>query len=120
MRRACILLKVLFTKDFCLPPQTPSRSTHANASAARGLACASRTRAFFFGGGCKFPEIGTMWQIGVLAGKPCTFLDHKMGNFGRFGTTKIRRDFPRGLAMKWQVPSTCLDASKVWGFYWNL
>ena len=37
-------------------------------------------------------EIGTMWQIGVLTGKPCTFLA-QMGHFRRFGTTKIGRDF---------------------------
>ena len=26
------------------------------------------------GGGAYMREIGTMWQIGVLTGKPCTFL----------------------------------------------
>ena len=49
-----------------------------------------------------FPlRIGTMWQIGVLTGKPCTFRS-KMGHFRRFGTTKIRRDF-RGInrASEW-------------------
>ena len=28
----------------------------------------------FLGGGWYMREIGTMWQIGVLTGKPCTFL----------------------------------------------
>ena len=39
-------------------------------------------------------ELGTvtMWQIGGLTGKPCTFLS-KVGHFWRFGCTKIRRDF---------------------------
>ena len=37
-------------------------------------------------------EIGAMWQLGVLTGKPCTFLV-KMGHFQRFGTIKMRRDF---------------------------
>ena len=29
------------------------------------------------GGGLHTREIGTMWQIGVLTGKPCTFLAQK-------------------------------------------
>ena len=47
------------------------------------------------GGGTPYMrEIGTTWQIGVLTawGKPCTFWS-KMGQFRRFGTTKIRWDF---------------------------
>ena len=44
------------------------------------------------GGGMR--EIGTMWQIGVLTGKPCIFWS-KIGHFRRFGSTKIRKDFRR-------------------------
>ena len=36
-------------------------------------------------------EIGTMWQIGVLTGKPRTFLVQNC-HVWRFGTTKIRRE----------------------------
>ena len=46
------------------------------------------------GGGLHMRETGTMWQIGVLTGKPCTF-GAQMGHFRRFGTTRIRRDFRR-------------------------
>ena len=34
------------------------------------------------GGGVYMREIGTMWQIGVLTAKPCTFLGPKWVIFG--------------------------------------
>ena len=58
-------------------------------------------------------EIGTMWQIGVLTGKPCTFLDQN-GSFSAFWHYKNKERLSRGLAIKWQVPSTCLDGSRKW------
>ena len=59
-------------------------------------------------------EIGTMWQIGVLAGKPCTFLGPKWVIFGVLGHYKNKERLSRGLGMKWRIPSTCLDASRNW------
>ena len=44
------------------------------------------------GGGGYMREIGTMWQIGVFAGKPCTFV-LKNGSFRRVRTIKTRREF---------------------------
>ena len=42
------------------------------------------------------------------------FFGPKIGHFRRFGTTKIRRDFRRVWTVKWHIPSTCLDASRMW------
>ena len=56
-------------------------------------------------------EIGTMWQIGVLTGKTCTFLVQN-GSFSAFWHYKIKDRHSRGLDVKWHIPSTCLDASK--------
>ena len=56
-------------------------------------------------------EIGTMWQIGVLTGKPCTFLVQN-GSFSAFLHYKNRDRVSRGLDVKWRIPSACLDASK--------
>ena len=39
-------------------------------------------------------EIGTMWQIGVLTGKPC-ILWSKMGHFRRFGNYKNKERLSR-------------------------
>ena len=41
-------------------------------------------------------EIGTMWQIGVLAGKPCTFLVQN-GSFSAFWHYKNKERLSRGL-----------------------
>ena len=60
-------------------------------------------------------EIGTMWQIGVLAGKPCTFLVQN-GSFSAFWHYKNQERLSRGLGVKWHIPSTCLDASRKWFF----
>ena len=56
-------------------------------------------------------EIGTMWQIGVLTGKPCTFLAQN-GSFSAFWHYKNKERLSRGLDVKWHIPSTCLDAFK--------
>ena len=58
-------------------------------------------------------EIGTMWQIGVLTGKPCTFLVQN-GSFSAFRHYKNKERLSRGLDVKWHIPSTCLDASRKW------
>ena len=57
-------------------------------------------------------ETGTMWQIGVLTGKPCTFLV-QAGSFLAFWHHKKWR-VSRGLDVKWHIPSTCHDASRKW------
>ena len=49
---------------------------------ARGRGRGSPGRQRGGGGGRYMREIGTMWQIGVLAGKPCTFLGLKWMIFG--------------------------------------
>ena len=71
------------------------------------------------GGGGYMREIGTMWQIGVLTGKPCTFLDQNR-SFSASWHYKNKEKISRGLAIKWQVPSTCLDGLQKVVFYWNL
>ena len=58
-------------------------------------------------------EIGTMWQIGVLTGKPSTFLV-KNRSFSAFWHYKNKERFSKGLDVKWHIPSTCLDASRMW------
>ena len=58
-------------------------------------------------------EIGTMWQIDVLAGKPCTFLVQN-GSFSAFWHYKNKEGLSRGLDVNWHIPSTCLDASRKW------
>ena len=56
-------------------------------------------------------EIGTMWQIGVLTGKPCTFCVQN-GSFSAFWRYKNKERVSRGLDVKWHIPSLCLDASR--------
>ena len=63
----------------------------------RGGGCSSE------GGGVYMREIGTMWQIGILIGKLCTFFD-QMGHFRRFGTTKNKERLSRGLNVNWHIP----------------
>ena len=58
-------------------------------------------------------EIGTMWQIGVLTRKPCTFWVQN-GSFSAFWRYKNKERLSRGLDVKWHIPSTCLDAFKKW------
>ena len=58
-------------------------------------------------------EIGTMWQIGVLTGKPCTFLVQN-GPFSAFRHYKNKERLSRGLDVKWHIPSICLDFSRKW------
>ena len=58
-------------------------------------------------------EIGTMWQIGVLTGKPCTFLVQNR-SFSAFWHYKNKERLSKGLDIKWHIPSTCLDASRKW------
>ena len=58
-------------------------------------------------------EIGTMWQIGVLTGKLCTFLV-KNRSFSAFWHYKNKERLSKGLDVKWHIPSTCLDASRMW------
>ena len=55
-------------------------------------------------------EIGTTWQIGVLAGKPCTFLVQN-GSFSAFWHYKSKERLLMGSDVKWHIPSTCLDAT---------
>ena len=64
-------------------------------------------------GGMYMREIGTMWQIGVLAGKPCTFLVQN-GSFSAFSQYKNKERLLKGLDVKWHIPSTCLDAFQKW------
>ena len=45
-------------------------------------------------------EIGTMWQIGVLTGKPCTFLVQN-GSFSAFWRYKNKERLSKGLDVKW-------------------
>ena len=61
-------------------------------------------------GGGYMREIGTMWQIGVLKGKPCTFLVQN-GSFSAFWHYKNKERLSRGLDVKWHIPSTSLEAS---------
>ena len=56
-------------------------------------------------------EIGTMWQIGVLTGKPSTFLAQN-GSFSAFWHYKNKERLSRGLNVKWHSPTSCLDASR--------
>ena len=58
-------------------------------------------------------EIGTMWQIGVLTGKPCTFLVQNR-SFSAFWHYKNKEGLSRGLDVKWHIPSSCLDALRKW------
>ena len=58
-------------------------------------------------------EIGTMWQIGVLTEKPCTFLVQTV-SFSVFWHHKNKERLSRGLDVKWHIPSTCLDAPRKW------
>ena len=37
-----------------------------------------------------------------------------------FGAFRNKERLSRGLDVKWHIPSTCLDASRKWFFYWNL
>ena len=67
------------------------------------------------GGGGYIREIGTMWQIGILTGKPCTFLVQN-GLFSAFWHFKNKERLLKGLDVKCHIPSTCLDASKKSGF----
>ena len=54
-------------------------------------------------------EIGTMWQIDILTGKPCTFLVQN-GSFSAFWHYKNKERLSRRLEVKWHVQdSTCLD-----------
>ena len=52
-----------------------------------------------------------MWQIGVLTGKPCTFLVQN-GSFSAFWHYKNKERLSRGLDVKWHIPSSCLDVSR--------
>ena len=54
-----------------------------------------------------------MWQIGVLIGKPRTFLV-KNRSFSAFWHYKNKERLSKGLDVKWHIPSTCLDASRKW------
>ena len=58
-------------------------------------------------------EIGTMWQIGVLTGKPCTFLV-KNRSFSAFWHYKNKGGLSKGLDVNWHIPPTCLDSSRMW------
>ena len=66
-----------------------------------------------WGGYLYMREIGTMWQIGVLTGKPCTFLVQN-GSFSAFWHYKNKERLSKGLDVKLHIPSTCLDASRKW------
>ena len=58
-------------------------------------------------------QIGIMWQIGVLTGKPCAFLVQN-GSFSVFWHYKNKERLLRGSEVKCHIPSTCFDASKTW------
>ena len=58
-------------------------------------------------------EIGTMWQLGGLTGKPCTFLVQN-GSLSAFWHYKNKERLLRGLDVKWDVPSTRLAGSRKW------
>ena len=74
------------------------------------------TRSFFVGviatqNGCgaRFREA----QYAVLIGKPCTFLVYNR-SFSAFCHYKNKERLLKGLDVKWHIPSTCLDASRMW------
>ena len=48
-------------------------------------------------------EVGTMWQIGVLRGKPCTF-SVQNGSFSAFWHYKDKERLSRGWDVKWHIP----------------
>ena len=50
-------------------------------------------------------EIRTMWQIGVLTGKPCIFLVQN-GSFSAFWHYKNKERLAKGLDVKCHIPST--------------
>ena len=56
-------------------------------------------------------EIGTMWQIGVLTGKPCTFFVQN-GSFSAFWHYKNKERLLMSSDVKWHIPFTCLDTCK--------
>ena len=56
-------------------------------------------------------EIGTMWQIGVLTGKPCIFLVQN-GSFSAFWHYKNKERLLVGSDVKWHISSKCLDVCK--------
>ena len=58
-------------------------------------------------------EVGAMWQIGILTGKPCTFLV-QIRSFSAFWHYKNNERASRGFDVTWHVPSTCLVASRKW------
>ena len=65
----------------------------------------------FLIGGVYMRVIGTMWQTGVLTGKPCTFCGPEWVIFGVLALQNTER-LLRGSDVKWHIPSTCLDAFK--------
>ena len=56
-------------------------------------------------------EISTMWQIGILTGKLCTFLVQN-GSFSVFWHYKNKERLLMSSDVKWHIPFTCLDACK--------
>ena len=69
---------------------------------------------FFWGGGGGYMrEIGTMWQIGVLTAERSTFLVQNR-SFSAFWHYKNKERLSRALDVKWHIPSTCLDALRMW------
>ena len=56
-------------------------------------------------------EIGAMWPIGVITGKPCIFLVQN-GSFSAFWHCKNKERLSMGSDVKWHVPSACFGASR--------
>ena len=56
-------------------------------------------------------EIDTMWQIGILTGKPCTFLLQN-GSFSAFSHYKNKESFSRGFVIELQIPLLVLTPPK--------
>ena len=56
-------------------------------------------------------EIGPMWRIGVLTGKPCTFL-LKNWSFSAFSRYKNREGVSRGFDVELHIPPLALMPPK--------
>ena len=104
--------KIVLSRKLRFPPPLPRKSVNFEDFL---LICTVFPHFGLFSGrgGGYMREIGTMWQIGVLTGKPCTFLVQN-GSFSAFWHYKNKERLSRGLDVKWHIPSTCLDASRKW------
>ena len=67
----------------------------------------------------KIGGIRTMWQIGVLTGKPCTFLASN-GSFSVFWHYNNKERVSRGLDLKWRIPLLVVMPPNCGFLCWNL